>query len=110
MGPGAGRPCIHSHAPPTDRRRFSLLTDVVGVKHAAEEVLADGERAEDLRGGEGRVEEEARLGRGEGLGDEGREHQQVEAVDPDQVPLVVHLHHLVLVLLVVVMWCVVLNE
>ena len=35
-----------------------------------------------------------RLGRGEGLGDEGGEDEEVEAVDPDQVPLVVHLHDL----------------
>lgn len=35
-----------------------------------------------------------RLGRGEGLGDEGGEDEEVEAVDPDQVALVVHLHHL----------------
>ena len=56
---------------------------LIGVEHAPEKVLAAPDRAEDLGGGEGRVQEEADLGHGDPPGEEAGEDEQVEAVDPD---------------------------
>ena len=48
----------------------------VGVEEGAEGLLPHGHGAEDLRGGEGRVEEEADIGRARARSDQRRRHHQ----------------------------------
>ena len=74
--------------------------DEVGVEHRAEQLVALRQRAEDVGGGEGRVEEEADVGRAVAAEDVRRQQQQVVVVDPRHEAVVVHLHHLLGELLV----------
>lgn len=58
-------------------------SDEIGVEEGAEEVVADGDGAEDLGGGEGGVEEEAEAGAGVPAAEIGREGEEVVVVGPD---------------------------
>ncbi|WVZ78137.1 hypothetical protein U9M48_025898 [Paspalum notatum var. saurae] len=73
--------------------------DEVRAEEAPEEVVADGDGAEDLAGGEGRVEEEADAGARALAAQEGGQHPEVVVVDDDEVAVVrvrgEHLEHAV---------------
>ncbi|CAA6662280.1 unnamed protein product [Spirodela intermedia] len=70
--------------------------DHVGVEQRLEDLLPNGKRPVDLRGGEGGVEEEAELDAVKPAAEEGGENQQMVVVDPDVVLVgVKDLRHLV---------------
>mmetsp|Transcript_16349 Transcript_16349/g.29150 ORF Transcript_16349/g.29150 Transcript_16349/m.29150 type:complete len:261 (-) Transcript_16349:153-935(-) len=64
----------------------------VGVEQGAKDVLALGEGAEDLRGGEGGVEEQPTADLVETAAEERREDEEVVVVDPNKI--VFHAHEL----------------
>mmetsp|Transcript_23387 Transcript_23387/g.51207 ORF Transcript_23387/g.51207 Transcript_23387/m.51207 type:complete len:571 (+) Transcript_23387:1138-2850(+) len=63
-------------------------SDLVGVEHAAQEILAAPEGSEYFRAGKGRVQKDSDLGHGDSSGQVGGQDEQMESVDPDQIPLV----------------------
>jgi len=65
-----------------------LEADEVRVEKASKEIVADGDGAEDLRGGERRVKEEPDTGAWALVAEEGGEHQGVVVVDDDKVAAV----------------------
>ena len=67
-----------------------VKSDLISAEHASKELLSLRESTEDLRGRKGCVEEEAELpGALHGLRQDGGKEDEVEAVDPDEVILVV---------------------
>mmetsp|Transcript_16297 Transcript_16297/g.48311 ORF Transcript_16297/g.48311 Transcript_16297/m.48311 type:complete len:492 (+) Transcript_16297:981-2456(+) len=69
--------------------------DHVRVQHRSEQLLADGDGAEDVARREGRVQEESDVGGAVAAEQEGGEEEQVVVVRPDEVGGLVHLDDLV---------------
>mmetsp|Transcript_5503 Transcript_5503/g.11619 ORF Transcript_5503/g.11619 Transcript_5503/m.11619 type:complete len:835 (-) Transcript_5503:739-3243(-) len=91
-------PVVETQEPAAARQEMAGVFEqvkayLVGVEHSAQQVFAAPEGAEDFRAGKGRVQKDPDLGHGDSPRQVGRQDEQMEAVDPDQVAFVEALDH-----------------